>query len=165
MTKTLDLGCGETIANPFSAEECYGVDIIVPRQDNIKQADLAIEPIPFEDSMFDYVTAYDFVEHIPRLLYYNGERLHPFINLMNEIHRVLKPGGVFRAHTPAIPHPQAFQDPTHVNFITEDTIQYFAGYYKDINEYYGYTGDFSIVNQYWSARVPFHLVWEIRAEK
>jgi SAM-dependent methyltransferase len=165
MSKTLDLGCGEKIANPYMADECFGIDIIVPTNKNIKQADLAVEPIPFGDNSFEYITAYDFVEHIPRLLYINGERLHPFINLMNEIHRVLKPGGIFRAHTPAIPYPQAFQDPTHVNFITEETVQYFAGYYKDVNRYYGYTGDFSMMSQHWDSRLAFHLVWELKAEK
>ena len=31
--------------------------------------DLVVDPIPFPDDSFEYVTAYDFLEHIPRLIY------------------------------------------------------------------------------------------------
>ena len=54
---TLDLGCGGTPQNPFGAEKIYGVDLVRNRKLNIKKADLAIEPIPFRSSYFDYVTA------------------------------------------------------------------------------------------------------------
>ena len=163
--KSLDLGCGSSIKNPYSVDELYGIDIIDYGKDNIKKADLVIEPIPFPDNYFDYVTAYDFIEHIPRILYYNGERISPFINLMNEVYRVLKPSGVFKAHTPAIPHQETFQDPTHVNFITEQTVQYFAGHYLNHGEAYGFKGKFVLMNQYWSPEIYFHLVWELMADK
>ena len=69
MTKTLDLGCGKNPKNPFNADELYGTDIVDLDNPNIKIADLCIEDIPFEDNLFDYVTGFDFLEHIPRLLY------------------------------------------------------------------------------------------------
>lgn len=163
--RSLDLGCGNRISNPYNADDLYGVDIMDLGIPNIKQADLAIEPIPFEDNYFNYVTAYDFIEHIPRILYYRDQRINPFINLMNEIYRVLVPGGIFRAHTPAIPHAEAFQDPTHVNFITTETVQYFAGYHKHHGEDYGFNGNFMLLKQYWSPEYNFHLVWELIADK
>lgn len=44
---------------------------------------------------------------------------------MNEIHRVLAPEGLFFCRVPAFPSTYAFKDPTHVNFITEDTFPEF----------------------------------------
>lgn len=161
---TLDLGCGSTPQNPFGAEKIYGVDLVRNRKLNIKKADLAIEPIPFRSSYFDYVTAYDFIEHIPRLLYINGERKQPFIDLMNEIWRVLKPGGILKAHTPAFPKGEAFQDPTHVNFITEETLNYFLEPSSLIRSY-GFKGLFEKITMHWDQTATYHLVWEIKAVK
>ena len=76
MKKTLDLGCGQNPRNPFYADEVFGVDIVKSNQKNILLADLVIEKIPFPDSTFDFVTAYDFIEHIPRLLYYKRNVLN-----------------------------------------------------------------------------------------
>ena len=71
MSKSLDLGCGRAPKNPFNADEVFGVDYGM-RPDlpaNIRLADLVIEPIPFESDSFDFVTAHDFIEHVPRVLY------------------------------------------------------------------------------------------------
>ncbi|MFC5576555.1 hypothetical protein ACFPOA_00835 [Lysobacter niabensis] len=78
---------------------------------------------------FTSVSAFDFIEHIPRLLPTADGRdtTFPFINLMNEVRRVLDHGGRFHAVTPAFPYPHAFTDPTHVNFITHKTHEYFCG--------------------------------------
>lgn len=57
--------------NHFNAEEVFGVDYGM-RKDlppNIRLADLVIEPISFDRDMFEYVTAYDFIEHVPRVIY------------------------------------------------------------------------------------------------
>jgi len=148
-SKTLDLGCGSSPRNPFQTENFYGVDLFEQSGKNIKVADLTISQIPFEDNMFDYITAYDFIEHIPRVLY-NPSRSFPFINLMNEIFRCLKPGGYFFSHTPAYPYSPLFRDPTHVNYITEET---FSIYFDNISNYakiYGFTGGFEIVEQGWN---------------
>ena len=70
---------------------------------------------------------------------------------MNEIHRILKPGGLFLHVTPAYPSKEVFQDPTHVNFITEDT---FPNYFCSPNNWasdlgYGFKGEFDLINQKW----------------
>jgi SAM-dependent methyltransferase len=163
--RSLDLGCGTVIRNPYFADELYGVDVVDLGEENIKVADLAIEPIPFEDNFFDYVTAYDFLEHVPRTIYFNNKRIHPFINVMSEIHRVLRPGGIFKAQTPAFPHGQAFQDPTHVNIISTNTLMYFVGGFDDIASEYGFQGKFKYLDQYWNHEHPSHLMWEISAIK
>jgi SAM-dependent methyltransferase len=165
MTKTLDLGCGNTPKNPYNADELYGVDIVDVNTPNTKKADLAIEPIPYEDNSFDYVTAYDFLEHIPRILYIDGKRTQPFIDVMSEIYRVLKPGGIFRAHTPCYPHAPTFQDPTHVNFITDYTVEYFSGEALKLGQLYGFKGEFKLLKQEWDPRWTYLIVWELEAVK
>lgn len=163
--KSLDLGCGSTPRNPYNAEELYGIDIVDFSTDNfkVKTADLNIEPIPYEDNYFDYVTAYDFLEHVPRIVYIDGKLRNPFIELMSEVWRVLKPGGIFKAHTPFYPHSQAFQDPTHVNIITTETVQYFAGDLIQIAWSYGFRGQFYVINHHIDSEHKFHLVWELAA--
>jgi len=147
-TKTFDLGCGLKPRNPFNADELFGIDIRPNENQDIKVADLAIEAIPFPDDHFDYVSAYDFIEHIPRVIY-NPNRRFSFIELMNEIYRVLKMGGTFASFTPAFPKEAAFVDPTHVNIITENT---FPLYFDNKNRWgkdYGFIGSFEIVDQKW----------------
>lgn len=166
MTRTLDLGCGPYIRNPYGAQETYGIDIAPSELPNVKKSDLVIEPIPYPDNYFNYVTAYDFIEHIPRILYVNGERLSPFINVMNEIWRVLTPGGVFRAHTPCYPKDKTFADPTHVNFITQETAYYFCGGgYERLSKSYGFDGMFELVSQGWDKAWDYHLIWVLKAVK
>ena len=144
------MGCGKIPKNPFKCDSLFGVDIDPDIESiSIRTADLAIEPIPFDSAYFDVITAYDFIEHIPRLIYYEGKRINSFINLMNEISRVLKPGGIFFSSTPAYPHPAAFQDPTHVNIITTKTfINYFSISHKCYGRMYGYTGDLIFLGQF-----------------
>jgi hypothetical protein len=68
-TNALDLGCGSNPRNPFQAPELFGADIRSDLEGNLRQADLSIEPIPFGDNMFDFCTAFNFIEHIPRNSY------------------------------------------------------------------------------------------------
>jgi hypothetical protein len=154
MSKTLDLGCGDVPRNPFHADELYGVDVRDNLAGNIKSADLVIEPIPFGNESFDYLTAYDFIEHVPRIIY-APRRRHAFIEVMNEIHRVLKPGGLFLSHTPAYPHGVAFRDPTHVNIITEETFPFYFDDQIRWGSIYGFKGAFKLRHQEW--RGP-HLI-------
>ena len=157
----LDLGCGSKPRNPFAAESVFGVDIVNSRVENavIFRADLNHNKIPFGDSIFDYCTAYDFLEHIPRTqtvrsrLTRKPKTDFPFIRVMNEIYRVLAPGGYFLHSTPAYPAKQAFQDPTHVNIITEDTFPaYFCTHQSEgaWASMYGFTGAFTLVEQVWA---------------
>jgi SAM-dependent methyltransferase len=150
-TRTLDLGCGANMRNPFAASDVYGVDVRGDLPQGVRQANLSNEDIPFEDDFFDFCTAFDVLEHIPRSSWTQGNERTAFIELINEIYRVLKPGGLFLHSTPAYPSKEAFQDPTHVNIITEDTFPlYFCepvSWARNLG--YGFTGRFELVDQRW----------------
>ena len=144
----LDLGCGTQPQNKLNMDVVYGIDVRDDLDKNIVRADLVLEKIPFEDNFFDSVTAYDFIEHIPRLIY-APHRRYPFVELMNEIWRVLKPGGQFLSVTPAFPHAAAFFDPTHVNYITPETFEFYFCVPKRRAAQYGFYGCFQISKQKW----------------
>jgi len=145
-TITLDLGCGTNPQNPFRAEQVYGIDIRDNPSKYIKCADLTVEPIPFEDNAFDFITAFDIIEHIPKVLYAPNRRF-PFVELMNEVWRTLKPNGYFLSHTPVYPYSAIFGDPTHVSVLTHETF----GYFDDVSRnaaMYGFKGSFKVVSQH-----------------
>ena len=150
MSNHLDLGCGTNPQNPYRMPNLFGIDIrddvqaiLAQRGIVIKKANLVFDKIPFEDNCFASVSAIDFLEHIPRQICRGSsdELVYPFINLMNEIWRVLTPGGRFLAVTPAYPSPLAFADPTHVNYIAQGTHEYFCGE-QPAGSIYGFHGKF-----------------------
>ena len=151
--KHLDIGCGYDPQNPYEADQLYGIDIypeVTQLGENFKCANLAIEGIPFPDNYFDSISAFDVIEHIPRQAIDFEKRIVrlPFISLMNEIHRCLKPGGMFYACTPVYPSEEVFRDPTHVNFITGKTHEYFCGE-ECYGKRYGFKGNFSAQEITW----------------
>lgn len=103
----INLGCGKKKKEGF-----INVDII---SDADMYVDLESGCLPFDDDSVDEIEADQVFEHIRN-----------FIPLMNEIHRVLKPGGRLRANMPLAGTVQAFQDPTHVRFFVPETFAYWA---------------------------------------
>jgi SAM-dependent methyltransferase len=161
---SLDLGSGPKPRNPFGASNVFGVDIrsfdINP---NVKKCALGIDSIPFGDNAFDAITAYDLLEHIPRVSNDRGSVNLPFINLMNEIWRVLKVGGVFYSETPCFPMKEAFQDPTHVNIMTEDTLPLYFGE-RRWAKIYGYIGSFVVIDEGWLGSKYFCFLKKISSD-
>ena len=148
MKKHLDLGCGANPRNPYNYSDLYGLDIVERHKMkvdfNYVSANVILDGLPFQDNYFDSISAYDFIEHIPRILNIKNNIEFPVINLMNEVYRVLKPGGKFYCITPYYPKMSSFVDPTHVNVITPKTHYYFC-YPHNWASMYGFTGSFSVV--------------------
>ena len=155
--KHLDLGCGLNPKNPYNSQYLYGIDIEpldkVKMLSNltikeIKFRNLIFDQIPYTKDFFDSISAYDFLEHIPRIISLNNknknETKYAFIELMNEIYRVLKNRGRFYAVTPFYPNAAAFQDPTHVNIITNMTHRYFCEPFL-LASMYGFKGHFELI--------------------
>lgn len=144
----LDLGCGDAPRNPYARAQLCGIDIRMPDHatgHEHRVANLVVEPIPFPDDSFGSVSAFDFIEHVPRVFPDGqGGTMFPFIRLMDEIWRVLAHGGRLYALTPAYPHPEAFVDPTHVNIITDRSHEYFCGASPN-GRMYGFQGRFEVI--------------------
>lgn len=157
--KSLDLGCGSKPRNPFQVNSLVGCDIRMETPDII-ECDIFKGTLPFNDNEFAVVTAFDFLEHIPRIAIDPNTRF-PFIQIINEIYRILAPKGYFYSRTPAYPHPEAFQDPTHVNIITDKTFPvYFCGS-QPLGSMYGFKGSFTMVFQSWH---DYHLLTILQKE-
>ncbi|MCK9544490.1 MAG: class I SAM-dependent methyltransferase [Novosphingobium sp.] len=79
----------------------------------------SITSLPFDDNSVDYIRAYDVLEHIPA-----GKDA---VKAIEEIYRVLVPGGIFESSTPDCEFGMAaFQDPFHISFWCENTWKYFS---------------------------------------
>lgn len=86
-------------------------------------------PWPTGDNTVDALRASHVMEHIP-----SGQ---PRIDVMNEAHRVLKPGGVFEIIVPFMTGSwHAIADPTHVSFWCLESFHYFDGLFA-ANANYG----------------------------
>lgn len=87
--------------------------------------------LPFEAGTVSEVRAYDFLEHIP---------IGKVVPLIEEVYRVLKPGGRFVSLTPSTDGRGAFQDPTHVSFWNRNSWHYYSA--DDCRELYGIKAKF-----------------------
>ena len=148
----VDLGCGSRPVNLFDADEVSGFDLNANPDANVKACNLSIDPIPLEANSLDFVIAQNFIEHVPRILSTSSGTRFPFIDLMADIHRILKINGLFFSKTPAYPRLEAFQDPTHVNIITNDTFPYYFCWHPfggPWGKLYGFHGRFELVQQRW----------------
>ena len=99
--RLLDIGCGcgdlySIVKDRY--DEVHGIDIIpevvdicIKKGIKARRVDLNVENLPYEENTFDSVACFDLIEHI----------LSP-MTLLNEVRRVLKPGGEIVILTPNI---------------------------------------------------------------
>lgn len=124
----LNLGCSDNIKQGY-----WNVDL-APGQGVDEQADLR-EPWPWPDNSVKKLIAHDVFEHLP-------DKIHT----MNELWRVLEPGGLADIVVPVIEAdgqfgPGAVQDPTHASIWHRRSFMYheagnpycerFLGKYRD----------------------------------
>ncbi|SHE93155.1 methyltransferase domain-containing protein [Streptoalloteichus hindustanus] len=102
----LDLGCGATKQYPGNV----GVDQRLTGAVDVL-ADLS-DGLPFADGSVDRVFTVHVLEH-----------LVDFLPLVDECHRVLRPGGVLHVLAPWWRHVNAVADPTHVRLLDIQTIK------------------------------------------
>lgn len=103
-----------------------------------QQADL-ITYWPWPDSSVEEIIADDIIEHLP-------DKIHT----MNELHRVLVPGGTVHIFVPTTDGRGAWQDPTHVSYWNRNSFFYFTKgvpEYERFREAYGITGCFNVVKE------------------
>lgn len=110
----LNLGCGRDIRNGWINLDLYegqGVDIV---------HDINILPLPFEDGQFDHILCKNILEHLN------------YIPVIEEIHRILKGGGILSIRVPHFTSKSNYADPTHINLFSSITFNYFV---KNSNDY------------------------------
>jgi SAM-dependent methyltransferase len=124
-------------ANDRRVEGFVSVDIVPPAD---QLADLT-KDWPWESSTVDEVVAYDVFEHLP-------DKRHT----MNELWRVLTPGGIATIQVPhATDGDGGHCDPTHVSYWTTSDFEYYCPGIPERerfrnSSYYGIKADFHVVS-------------------
>lgn len=127
----IDLGCGarrKQDAIGIDKYHCSGVDIVCDIENGI----------PIEDNSVDKIYATYFLEHVDNLIF-----------TFQEMYRVLVNGGIVELLVPYYTSINAFKDPTHKNFFTEETFRYFS---KD--KWYG--SDYKIGTNFEIVKIKYH---------
>ena len=107
----LNLGCGSDYRQDYT-------NVDQPRAVTPKDlaVDLSVLPWPFDDNSADEILMMGSLEHLP----------DPHKNVI-EVHRILKPGGLFYCTVPYAKSDGAFQSMEHKCFFTEKSFDYFCG--------------------------------------
>jgi GT2 family glycosyltransferase len=104
----LDLGAAHRKADGYLGVDQYavdGVDIVATLPG----------PLDLPDDSVGLLRAVDFLEHVPAK-----------VPLINELYRLLAPGGMLLVRTPSSDGRGAYQDPTHVAFYNENSFWYYT---------------------------------------
>ena len=104
----LDLGCGNR-----KRPDAVGIDSN-PRTAADVVHDLNCFPYPFEDATFDEIYADNVIEHLAEP-----------VRVMEELHRISRPGALVKVIVPYFRSKWAFIDPTHRHYFTMDSFTYF----------------------------------------
>jgi len=173
----LNLACGQSKIDGY-----FGIDI-KPGSMVDAVVDLEQYPWPIESESADEIICNHYVEHIPHdtlskallKILANAKSFADlkkmstelfenipsdgFFQFMDEVYRILKPGGKIKIVAPYWSSIRAWQDPTHVRAINEATFLYFNKEWRDFNklDHYGIKANcdfvygYDVVNE-WATR-------------
>jgi len=137
--KKLDLACGQSKMPGY-----IGIDKVKVEGVDYEM-DLTSYPWPIESGSVDEVYCSHYIEHIPHSTFDTyaikataesnsfeeyKEKIKEYINkdgfilFMNELHRILKPGGKAKLIAPYYSYMGSFGDPTHTRSICDFTVYY-----------------------------------------
>lgn len=137
--RVLDIGCGR---HKFPG--AIGVDsLALPGVDCVVDLN---KRLPFNDEQFEVVYSNQVLEHIPNL-----------IGLVEEIHRLLCPGGMMIAHVPYFRSSWAAIDPTHLRQFTLNSLHYFVRGTYEYNNYRFCETSFSRIRCFLDVNYPAGL--------
>ena len=103
----LDVGCGR-----FKYPGAIGIDRLESTDADV-QHDLDLLPYPFEDGSFDTVIARHVLEHLEAPL-----------EVLTELHRITRSGGIVTVITPHFSSPTSWTDPTHRHHFSSRSFDY-----------------------------------------
>lgn len=150
----LNLGCGQEILDDHvncDLLDLPGVDVV---------HNLVFIPYPFKDNEFDTVLAKDLLEHIPN---YSPDWKPMIPAFMEEMYRILKPGGQLRIQTPSYKAEFLHIDPTHVRGFHLDSLDFFDKE-TDFGKATGFysKADFKILDKYEHENLNLTFILEKR---
>jgi len=139
--RKLDLACGQRKTPGFK-----GIDISADSDADIVH-NLLEFPWPIDTSSVSEVVCSHFVEHIPHYRPDWGDRDGWWV-FFDELHRIMKKGGIVRILHPYVQSSRAFWDPTHVRFIHEATWYYLDPVWREMQglDHYPTKANFEVVN-------------------
>lgn len=107
--RVLDVGCGSA-----KLAGAVGLDISSDTDADVVH-DLDVFPYPFDDDSFDQVLMQDVLEH-----------LREPIKVIDELHRICRPGARIHLRTPHFSSLLAYSDPTHRHYFSAEAIRTLA---------------------------------------
>jgi len=113
----IDLACGQN-----KTEGYFGIDR-VPGDKVDAVVDLEQFPWPIESDSAEDIVCNHYIEHTSDL-----------IKFMDEVYRILKPGGRIKVVAPYYTSVRCWQDPTHKHAISEATFFYYNKGWREANK-------------------------------
>lgn len=146
--KKLNLGCG----NDYR-KDCINLDVSVNSIADIVH-DVEVIPWPFSQDRFQEIIAIQVLEHVSK---------EQFFKVMREIHRVTRKGGYIEIAVPYYASRNAFTDPKHVMYFTEETFDFFdpRKVLRENGKLYGIDFEFLVSQPYIDGNGSIHFLLEV----
>lgn len=123
MEQRLDIACGQQLQTGWTGLDIANVS--APEGAKYINHDVLSFPWPIADNSIYEARCSHFVEHIPHQLDGSSKTRNGLVLFMEEVYRVMMPQGIVTIMAPYYSSQRAWQDPTHIRGITENTFRYF----------------------------------------